>query len=211
MPPKPTTVQDYLLEGCGRCKYGGTPECKVHSWPNELEAMRALVLECGLTEEVKWSQPCYTIQGKNVLIVSAFKHYSSLSFFKGSLLSDEKKILVAPGDHSHAARQYRCAEVEQLERDRDELKALIFEAIELERAGAKVDFGQASKTPDMPDELIDRMKSDAAFKEAFESLTPGRQRGYILHFAQAKQSETRRNRIEKWAPAILMGKGMQDR
>ena len=203
------TVDTYLAEGCMRCKYGGTPQCKVHTWTKELVELRRIVLECGLAEEVKWSMPCYTFQGKNVLMVSAFKQYASINFFKGALLHDEPGLLVKAGENSHEARQLRFTTVEEIMRQQDHIMAYIFEALEIEKAGLTVDKS-TRKDPEMPEELLTALGEFPALKTAFESLTPGRQRGYIMHFAQAKQARTRETRIEKYIPKILSGKGLND-
>ncbi|MCB0641494.1 MAG: YdeI/OmpD-associated family protein [Phaeodactylibacter sp.] len=203
-------VDDYLSEGCGRCPLGGTPECKVHRWTQELVHLRRIVLECGLEEARKWGVPCYTYQDGNVLIVSAFNDYCALSFFKGSLLKDELGLLEKPGENSQAARLFRFTNLPQILDQEDILKAYIFEAIEIEKAGLDVAY-KATSEFDVPDELVDVFDDDPQFREAFEALTPGRQRGYLLHFSGAKQSKTRKARIEKYRKQIFDGKGMHDR
>lgn len=204
-----TTIETYLLEGCGRCSLGGTPQCKVHTWSKELKALRSIVLDCGLTETVKWGVPCYTHGKANVAIVAAFKNYASISFFKGALLSDADKLLTAPGDNSQATRQIRFTSVKDIVKHEQEIRNYIFEAIEIEKAGLKVDF-KAKPAPEYPEELTAIFKKKPTFKKAFESLTPGRQRGYLLFFSQAKQSATKISRIEKYLPKIMDGKGMMD-
>lgn len=203
------SVDHYLAEGCGRCPLGGTPGCKVHAWQAELQALRRLVLACGLREEVKWGVPCYTFEGHNVLIVSAFKDHASLSFFKGALLEDPLGLLQKPGENSQAARVFRLRDTQALAGLEPILKAYVFEAIEIEKAGLRVDF-PARQALDLPAELLRKFEEDPALQAAFESLTPGRQRGYVLHIAAAKQPKTREARIEKWAPRIFEGRGMQD-
>lgn len=203
-------VDIYLSEGCGRCSLGGTPDCKVHSWQEELKLLRIIMLESGLTEEVKWSVPCYTFQDRNILIVSAFKDYCSVSFFKGTLLQDEKGLLEKPGENSQAARLFKFTSVRQIIESEPYIKAYIHEAIEIEKSGQKVDFRQKDEL-DLPEELQYRMEEDPELKEAFEALTPGRQRGYVLYFSAPKQSKTRESRIEKYIPKILEGKGFHDR
>ncbi len=199
----------YLEEGCGRCSLYQTPDCKVHSWPNELRELRRIVLECGLTEEYKWSQPCYTYQGNNVVIVTAFKNHAALAFFKGTLLRDSEKILVSPGENSQASRYAKFTDVKEVLAQEEILKAYLFEAIEVEKAGLKVAF---KKTPEpIPEELEQKFSEMPELKAAFKALTPGRQRGYILHFTQPKQSKTRVSRIEKLTNKILSGKGFHDR
>ncbi|HEY9117605.1 MAG TPA: DUF1801 domain-containing protein, partial [Roseivirga sp.] len=147
-----TSVETYLLEGCGRCSLGGTPDCKVHQWTYELKQLRAIVLESGLTEESKWGVPCYTHQGSNVLMISAFKEYCSLSFFKGVLLKDDQGILQKQGENSQSARLIKFTNPQQVAEQADILRAYIFEAIEVEKAGLKVDF-KAKDQLDYPEEL----------------------------------------------------------
>ncbi len=201
-------VDKYLVDGCMRCKLGATPECKVNKWPDELKALRAIALQCGLTEELKWGVPCYTFQQNNVAIVSAFKEYAALSFFKGSLLNDTHKLLDKPGKSSQAARLIRFTNVREIIKKEAILKAYIFEAMEVEKAGLKVAF---KKNPErVPEEFQKTMTENPVVKAAFEALTPGRQRGYIIHFSQPKQSKTRVSRIEKCIPRILDGKGLHD-
>lgn len=202
-------VDNYLAEGCLRCPLGSTPDCKVHSWPEELILLRKLVIKCGLTEELKWGVPCYTLNDKNVLLVSAFKGYAAISFFKGSLLSNPAGLLIAPGPNSQASRYLKFTDTRQIIEREATIKAYVFEAIEVEKAGLEVSF---KKNPEpIPDELQQKMDEDPVFRSAFEGLTPGRQRGYILHFSQPKQSQTRMKRIEKYTPMILNGEGMHDK
>ena len=202
-------VDKYLMDGCGRCPLGGTPDCKVHNWTAELELLRRIVLDCGLTEEVKWGVPCYTFQEKNVLIVSAYKQFCSISFFKGVLLQDGKNILDKHGENSQAVRLVKFTSVEEIKEIEADLKAYIFEAMEVEKAGLKVNF---KKNPEpVPEELEKKFENDPVLKSAFEALTPGRQRGYILYFSAPKQSKTRESRIEKCIGKILNGEGLQDR
>lgn len=202
------SVEGYLQHGCMRCEYGGTPECKVHNWSTELRMLREIVLETNLQEVVKWGVPCYMYGDKNIVLLSAFKNECTLSFFKGALLKDEDNILDKPGKHSQAARLFRFTSTEQIEKLRQQIIEYIFEAIEVEKAGLKIEFKSAPEP--MPPELIDRMERDDYFKNAFEALTPGRQRGYIIFFSAPKKSETRVSRIEKCTPKILNGEGMHD-
>lgn len=203
-------IDIYLAAGCGRCPLGNTPDCKVHEWTSELSFLREIVLDCGLNEELKWGVPCYTENGKNVLIVSAFKEYASLSFFKGSLLKDSENILVSPGENSQAARLLKFTSVDQIVAIEPAIRALIREAVEVERAGLKVQFKSISEH-DVPAELVQRFDEDPAFEAAFNALTPGRRRGYLLHFSQPKQSETRIGRIDKCLPQIFNGIGLHDK
>ena len=203
-----TNVEIYFSEGCGRCSLGGTPECKVHTWQQELIALRRIVLECGLDEECKWGVPCYTFQGKNILMVSALKDSCILSFFKGSLLHDEHGMLSFAGENSQVAKMFRFTRAEDILMLEELIKTYIFEAVEVEKAGLKV---PQSAAPELPDELLQKFEEMPAFQVAFEALTPGRQRGYLLYFSQPKQAQTRESRIEKCVPKILNGEGLHDK
>ena len=201
-------IDHYLVEGCGRCPLGGTVDCKVHLWYRPLEALRQLILESGLSEELKWGQPCYTLDGKNVVMLGSFKYSCVLSFFKGALLKDDQRWLEAPGKHSQSVRYLRFTGAHEVFLKESIIRALLQQAIELEKAGAVVEF---KKIPEpYPDELSARFVALPGFKIAFEKLTPGRQRGYLLHFSSAKQSATRASRIEKCLPRILDGLGLHD-
>jgi uncharacterized protein YdeI (YjbR/CyaY-like superfamily) len=201
-------VDNYLVDGCMRCKFGGTPKCKVNNWREELQMLRQIVLECGLTEELKWGVPCYTVYNKNIVIVSAFKDYCSLSFFKGSLLEDTHNILDKPGNSSQSYRLIKFINSKEIVDLSEILKAYIFQAIEVEKLGLKVEF---KKNPEpIPDELQKKFEEFTSLKNAFYALTPGRQRGYIIYFSQPKQSRTREGRIEKCMQKILNGEGLND-
>lgn len=177
-------------------------------WRGEFEKLRAIILECGLDEELKWGKPCYTVQGSNILIIQGFKEYGALMFCKGALLKDPHVLLTRPGENTQAARQIRFTNVQQIVAMESLLKSYIREAIEAEKTGLKVEF---KKNPEpIPEELQDKLNENRALKTAFEGLTPGRQRGYILYFSAAKQSKTRESRIEKCMPRILEGKGLDD-
>ena len=170
--------------------------------------MRTIALDCGLTEELKWYQPCYTLQAKNIVLIHGFKEYCALLFFKGALLKDSKQILATPGQHQ-GARQIRFTNVREIVKMKSILKAYIREAIEAEKAGLKV---KLKKTSDfkIPDEFREKLAKLPALKAAFDALTPGRQRGYLFHFSKPKQSKTREARVEGCIPAILSGKGLND-
>ena len=202
-------VDPYFTDGCGRCPLGGTPACKVHLWPEELRQLRRIVLSTGLTEALKWGVPTYTFQGKNVAIVSAFKEYCALSFFKGVLLEDAHQLLDKPGENTQSARLIRFTDARQLAEMEPILKAYLFEAMEVEKAGLKVEFKKVSAFS-IPEEFQRKLQEHPDLKAAFEALTPGRQRGYLLHFSQPKQAKTREARVEKCIPKILDGKGMQE-
>lgn len=203
-------IDNYLAVGCGRCPLGGTPECKVHNWETELEQLRAILLQTELTEELKWKVPCYTYDGGNILILSAFKEYCSISFFKGVLLKDPAGALVSPGENSQATRLLKFTSLTQVEAQASLIKAYVQEAIEIEKAGLQVEYKKTAEY-DMPPEFQEVLDDDPALKMAFDALTPGRQRGYLLYFSSAKQAKTRRARIEKYTPMIMEGIGMHDR
>jgi uncharacterized protein YdeI (YjbR/CyaY-like superfamily) len=182
---------------------------KATRWRKELEQLRAIALDCGLTEEVKWHAPCYTFENGNVVILQRFKEYCALMFFKGALLKDPHGVLERPGEHSQAARQLRFAAVREVVEMEAVARAYVAEAIEIERAGLKVKLRKGPEP--IPAELQSRLDGSPALKVAFDALTPGRQRAYILYFSQAKRSATRASRVEKCVPRILDGKGLGDR
>ena len=182
---------------------------KNKKWQSELEALRTLALDCELTEEMKWMSPCYTFRENNVILLHVFKEHCALTFFKGVLLKDADGILSKPGENTQSARLIRFTSAQEVAELQPLLKAYIREAIELEKSGSKVDF---KKTADfaIPAELQSRLEELPALKTAFDALTPGRQRAYLLHFAAPKQSKTRASRIEKCLPHILEGRGLND-
>ena len=182
---------------------------RAKKWRNEMEKLRRVCLDCGLTEELKWGKPCYTYQGSNILLVHGFKEYCALLFFKGALLKDPKGILVQQTENVQAARQIRFTSVREIAQMEPSLKAYIKEAIEAEKAGLKVSYKKTSEF-EIPEEFQNRLDKAPALKAAFNALTPGRQRGYILYFSGAKQSQTRVSRVEKCVPQILNGKGLDD-
>lgn len=202
-------VNEYLVRGCGRCKLYDTPDCKVHNWEQELKALRKILLETELVEEIKWSMPCYTHNKKNILILAAFKEYCSINFFKGSLLKDPKMILETAGDNSQSGRLIRFTNLKDVKKLESSLKEYIQEAIEIEESGKKVKTKDVSEY-NVPEELESIFKKDSVFKKAFQALTPGRQKGYLIYFSQPKQSKTRIDRIKKYRPLILEGKGFND-
>jgi uncharacterized protein YdeI (YjbR/CyaY-like superfamily) len=176
---------------------------------DELERLRALFLDCGLSEELKWGSPCYAFRGHNVVIMGELKDCSVIGFFKGALLSDNDGILLKPGKNTEAARSVKFTTVEQITKLAPVIRAYVHEAIELEKAGLKVDFA-AREEPEVPEELQKKLDELPAFRKAWKALTPGRRRGYLLHFADAKQAKTRAARVEKYIERILDGKGMHD-
>jgi len=182
---------------------------KANKWQKEIAQLRTIVLDCGLTEELKWGCPCYVFQEKNIVLIHVFKDYCALLFFKGALLGDAKGILIQQTEHVQAARQIRFTNLREITSMKATLKAYIYEAIEVEKAGLKVKLKKTAAFK-MPEEFKTKLDKTPALKKAFEALTPGRQRGYLLHFAAAKQSKTRESRIEKSTPKILNGKGLDD-
>ena len=179
------------------------------TWRKEFTKLREIILACDLTEELKWGQPCYSLDGKNVILMHGFKEYCAVLFPKGTLLKDPKGILVQQTKNVQAARQIRFTSLEHVRKTEKTLKAYIREAIEVEKSGLKVPF-KRTKDFEMPTEFESKLDENAALKAAFEALTPGRQRGYLLHFAQAKQAKTREARVEKCIPRILDGLGLDD-
>jgi uncharacterized protein YdeI (YjbR/CyaY-like superfamily) len=182
---------------------------KAEKWQKEVEKLRTILLDCPLAEELKWGCPCYTFQESNIVLIHVFKEYCALLFFKGSLLSDPDDILIQQTKNVQAARQIRFTNLGEIVKLESVLKAYIYEAIEVERAGLKVKLKKATEFP-VPEEFQRRMDKKPALKKAFYALTPGRQRGYLLHFAAPKQSSTREARIDKWTPMIMQGKGLTD-
>ncbi|MEN9364221.1 MAG: hypothetical protein RI903_1530 [Bacteroidota bacterium] len=179
------------------------------AWREELIVLRSLVLECGLAEELKWGSPCY-VQGKsNVVIIQGFKEYCGLMFFKGALMTDEKGLLSKPGEHTQSGRLIRFTSLQQIIDQADILKSYIQEAMDIEQAGLKVVHKQLNEYP-VPEELTEIFSKNLALKQAFEGLTPGRQRAYLMHFSEPKQSATRITRIERMEDKIMRGKGMTD-
>lgn len=182
---------------------------KAEKWQKEVERLRVIALDCPLTEELKWGCPCYTFQDANIVLIHVFKEYCAFLFFKGALLADPNDILIQQTEHVQAARQIRFTNLREIVKMEPILKSYIYEAIEVERAGLKVKLKKATKFP-VPEEFQKRLDKKPALKKAFYSLTPGRQRGYLLYFAAPKQSSTRESRIDKWAPEILKGKGLNE-
>lgn len=181
---------------------------KAKTWQAEMAGLRRTALACGLSEDLKWGKPCYTFEGSNVAIIQPFKERCAFMFFKGALLDDPRGLLEKPGENSHAARRMMFASVAEVTKMQSQLRRFIARAIELEKAGLKVE----TKSPAMamPAELEEAFKQTKGLKNAFEALTPGRQRAYLLHVSGAKQPATRRSRIEKCVPNILAGKGLND-
>ncbi len=178
-------------------------------WQKEMEKLRKVVLDTGLTEELKWGKPCYTFEGKNIVVIQGFKDYCALLFMKGYMLTDPEGILVKTGENTIVGRQARYHTVKEIAAQSQALKGCIYEAIELEKSGVKAP-AKEKKSLELPEELEQKMKEMPALKKAFKALTPGRQRAYVFFFSQAKQSATRMSRIEKNVEQILKGKGLNE-
>lgn len=191
---------------------------KAKKWQEELEQLRTIILDCGLTEELKWGVPCYTyltgspggFQKKNIVLIHVFKEYCALLFFKGALLKDDKGFLVQQTKNTQATRQIRFTNVREIVKMKTILKTYIYEAIEVEKAGLKVPLKKTSEFP-IPEEFKNKLDKTPALKAAFNALTPGRQRAYLLYFSAPKQSKTRESRVEKSMLQILHGKGLNDK
>jgi uncharacterized protein YdeI (YjbR/CyaY-like superfamily) len=178
-------------------------------WQAEMRKLRSILLGCGLTEELKWRQPCYTFNNNNIAILQGFKAFGALMFFKGALMKDPKEILEKPGDNSQAARRFPFTNLQDITKVEPTLKAYIREAIEVEKSGLEVSFKKVAEF-EVPEELQSALDESSDFNKAFKALTPGRQRAYLLHFSSPKQSKTRQSRVEKCRQRILAGKGLTD-
>jgi uncharacterized protein YdeI (YjbR/CyaY-like superfamily) len=183
---------------------------KAQQWREEFEKLRTIILDCGLTEELKWGVPCYTFEKSNIVLIHGFKEYCATLFVKGALLKDAEGILITQTENTQAARQIRFTSVREIVEMEPILKAYIYEAIEVEKAGLKVDFKKTSEYT-IPEEFQSKLDEIPALKTAFEALTPGRQRAYLLYFSQPKQSKSRVSRVERYMQQILDGKGLNDR
>jgi uncharacterized protein YdeI (YjbR/CyaY-like superfamily) len=182
---------------------------KAKKWQDELAGLRAIVLGCGLNEELKWGVPCYTFQGSNIVLIHVFKEYCAYLFFKGALLKDDHSILIRQTKNVQAARQVRYTSAREIVKMKAILKAYIYQAIEVEKAGLKVTLKKTSEFQ-VPEEFKNILDKKPALKTAFYALSPGRQRGYLLYFSAPKQSKTRETRVEKYMAQILKGKGLND-
>ena len=183
---------------------------KAKKWQEEMEKLRLIILDCRLTEELKWGKPCYTFQKTNIVLIVGFKEYCSLIFCKGALLNDAHGLLIKPGENTQAGRQIRFTNLREIVEMEPILKGYIFAAIEAEKAGLQVKYKKHTELI-FPEEFQNKLNEIPALKTAFHALTPGRQRAYHLYFSAAKQSKTRASRVEKWIPQILQGKGLDDR
>ena len=182
---------------------------KARKWHEELEKLRTIVLECQLTEEMKWGWPCYTYQKNNIVLIHGFKEYFAILFFKGALLNDTNGILIQQTENVQAGRQIRFTNSKELDELEPIIKAYIYEAIEVEKAGLKVIMKKTSEYS-IPEEFQTKLNESPTLKTAFEALTPGRQRAYLFYFSKPKQSKTKESRIENYLPQILNGKGLDD-
>lgn len=178
-------------------------------WQKEYQKLREIILDCGLTEELKWGCPCYTFKTNNIVLIHGFKEYCALLFHKGVLLNDSNNILIQQTENVQSARQIRFTNINEINELKQTIRTYVFEAIEVEKAGLKVNL-KNTKEYSVPDEFQKYLDDNPSLKTAFEALTPGRKRGYLLHFSQAKQSKTRQSRIEKCMPKILNGEGLND-
>ena len=183
---------------------------KEKKWHKEFEKLRTIALDCGLTEELKWGQACYTYEKTNIVLMHGFKEYCAFLFFKGALLKDTKGILIQQTENVQVARQARFTNLREIVKLEPTLKAYIREAIQIQKSGVKPNLKKTSEFK-MPEEFKNKLSAMPALKAAFSELTPGRQRGYLLHFSQPKLTKTRESRIEKYIPQILKGKGLDDK
>lgn len=202
-------VDRFLLEGCMRCEKGATPACKVHRWTGILEHLRQILLKTELVEERKWGVPVYTLSGKNVILLGVFNDSCVISFIKGSLIKDPVGILELPGPNSHEGRIIRFTQMEDFETLASNLPNYIQDAIAVEKSGKKTAIPVRGGM-EIPEELAEKFMEHEGFEKAFFALSPGRQRGYLIHFTGAKQTTTRLSRIEKCVAKIMVGKGMMD-
>jgi uncharacterized protein YdeI (YjbR/CyaY-like superfamily) len=182
---------------------------KAGKWQEEISKLRTIVLGCGLTEELKWGCPAYSLNGKNVVLIHVFKDYCAVLFFKGALMKDPDKILIQQTENIQSTRQMRFTNVAEIDNMQEVLRTFILEAVEVEKSGLKVEL-KKTREYHIPEEFKDKLDQVPELNKAFYALTPGRQRAYLLYFSSAKQSGTRQARIEKYMPQILSGKGLDD-
>ncbi len=182
---------------------------KASQWQKEYGELRKIILDCGLTEELKWGVPCYTFEGKNVVLIHGFKEYCAILFMKGALMPDAKGILIQQTENVQSARQVRFTSAEEIVKLKATIRVYVNEAIKIERSGLKVELKKTAEY-EVPEEFQSKLDKDKNLRSAFEALTPGRQRAYIYYFSQAKQSKTREARVDKYIPQILDGKGLDD-
>lgn len=203
------SVEAYLRDGCGRCDKYQTPACKVHRWTPALEQLRGFALAAGLTEEMKWGSPCYTLAGKNVAMLVSLLDCCALQFFQGAALADPDGTLEAPGPNSRFVRMLKFRGVAEVAERSAQVEQYLRQAVALAQGGVKVVPAPAAEP--MPPELAARLAVDLELRAAFEALTPGRRRSHVLHIGGAKQADTRLRRLERCVPEILAGRGLQER
>ena len=203
------SIDVFLSDGCGRCNKFGTDACSVRVFSKEIEALRSIALSVFQEETMKWGAPCYSYNNKNVAALFSFKDNCGFSFFKGPLLSDQHQMLVAPSETAQTFRLLRFKKLSEILEKQDEIRSYLFEALEIEKAGLKLQLKPAAEFP-VPEELTVQFKLYPDFEAAFQLLTPGRQKNYLRHFNEAKQSATRTARIEKYKPFIFKGIGMDE-
>lgn len=206
--PRIPSVDHYFLDGCGRCERYATERCSARVWSELLHHLREVMLESGLKEELKWSAPCYTHNGKNVAMIGAFKDNCVISFFKGALIPEDRGILVKPGEYSQESRVVRFRDVSEVVKYREDLLYFLQKAIAIEESGLRIE--ESSKVVELPIEMKERFAEDKTLARAFYALTPGRQRGYIMHIGSAKNASTRISRLNKCEEKILSGKGFME-
>jgi len=205
----PLTIKEYWKLGCGRCHLTNTPDCKIHSWSSGIKFLRKVVIEEGLEESIKWGSPAYSHLGKIIVLLSVLKDHFLISFPNGALLLDPDQLLTKPGENTQAGRVVRFFSLDEAKKKTKSLQELISQAKEISISGKSYSYNQ--EVPKYTDELSEVFEKDPEFEKAFQNLTTGRQRGYILYFSQAKQSQTKMSRIAKSRNAILAGKGWNER
>lgn len=210
MPTKPSNVNQYLRSGCGRCALGGTPGCKVNRWKSVLTQLRLVLQKTDLVEEIKWSAPCYTFDGKNILMLSALKDSVVISFFRGAELDDSNSNLEKPGQNSRFARYWRFNSEQEIKSNEKLILSYIDNAIAISQTTPSSQ-PESNSDKAYPAELMQAFASDKLLAKAFAALTPGRQRGYLIFFSSAKQSKTKQARIQKSREKIMSGKGWNER
>lgn len=205
---RPSTPEEYYQKGCGRCEKFATPLCKVNRWREELLQLRGILLGTGLKEEIKWGMPVFTFKGKNIVMLAAFKDYVALSFFYGAMLTDPHHLLEKPGEHTRQARLIRITKNTPIGTIKNHIVQFVNQSVKIVSEGKKPH--KSAEMPPIPEELQQKFATVRGLKEAFEKLTPGRQRGYLIYFLSAKTPSARIRRIEKYIPKILAGKGLND-
>lgn len=205
---KLSTPEEYYWKGCGRCKKFSTPLCKVNTWREQLFQLREILLDAGLKEEIKWGVPVFTYKGKNIVLLAAFKNYIGLSFFNGILLTDPNNLLEKPGEHTGKARVIKIYRDTQVASLKNQIVQWVNQSVKIVSEGRKPQ--KTTKLPPLPEEFQQKLTSIKGLKEAFEKLSPGRQRSYLIYFWSAKTPATRARRIEKCIEKILAGKGFHD-